>query len=87
MSTAGLFASTLSIVTVSGGLGLQIHKIIRLRKASQLSLVWLSLGVFTWAGWVVYGLSIHDSYIAMPNIIGLIFQSSLLAVSFRFRAD
>ncbi len=84
-SSLGLLASTLSTVTVSGGLFLQMKKIWQLKKASQLSLGWLSLGVITWLGWFVYGLSIGDKYIYIANGVGLVLQTGLFTLAWRFR--
>ncbi len=85
MSTSGIIASALSIVTVSGGIGIQIRKILRVRQADQFSITWLVFGLVTWAGWVVYGLTIRDWYLIVPNGIGLVVQTSLFGVVWRFR--
>lgn len=85
MFSLGFIASTLSILTVSGGLLLQIKKIWRQKKSDQFSFGWLILGMITWAGWLAYGLSIQDNYIVWANGIGLLLQTGLFVVVWRFR--
>lgn len=85
MSPAGLLASILSILTVSGGITIQIRKIIVMRQADQFSVVWLLLGLVTWTGWAIYGISIADWYIIVPNVIGLLVQTALFFTVLRYR--
>ncbi len=81
----GLLASLLSIVTVGGGLILQIRKTLVLKKADQLSFGWLILGMITWAGWVAYGVTLDDPYILWANGIGFVLQSLLFGVVWKYR--
>ena len=85
MITLGLTASLLSTITVGSGLGLQMRKILRLKKADQLSIGWLVLGIITWGGWFAYGLSIHDKYIFLANGFGLVMQAGLFVLVWKYR--
>ncbi len=84
MNIYGVIASSVSILAVSGGLVIQIHKIIKLKQSHQLSISWMILSIITWSSWIVYGWSINDFYILLSNGIGCILQTVLLVVALKY---
>lgn len=85
MQVFGLIASILTIVLVFIGLVSQVIKNFQRKSCSGLSLIYFIVILFAYSAWSLYGISISDWYIIIPQTAGAVISLILLAQFYLYK--
>jgi uncharacterized protein with PQ loop repeat len=70
----------ITLLYVTLGFGTQILSVLERKNASDISLLMVSLGLLTFLSWTYYGAVKRRWEVAIPNGLGALFSTILLAV-------
>jgi MtN3 and saliva related transmembrane protein len=77
----GLVASTFTTLAALP----QLMKIVKEKKAENISLMWIAILVMGLAGWIYYGFLKKDAIILISNSVALVINSAVAFFTMKFK--